>query len=81
MYKRQQPIDAPPTPEQLERLMDHMGSDEMLLYSTDYPHWQFDKTNVIPEGISKDLVIKMMEENPKNTYPRLSEPLNNGIDQ
>ena len=61
--------------------MDHMGSDEMLLYSTDYPHWQFDKTNVIPEGISKDLVIKMMEENPKNTYPRLSEPLNNGIDQ
>ena len=76
-----QPIDAPPTPEQLERLMDHMGSDEMLLYSTDYPHWQFDKTNVIPEGISKDLVIKMMEENPKNTYPRLSEPLNNGIDQ
>ena len=76
-----QPIDAPPTPEQLERLMDHMGSDEMLLYSTDYPHWQFDKTNVIPEGISKDLVIKMMEENPKNTYPRLSEPLNSGIDQ
>jgi predicted TIM-barrel fold metal-dependent hydrolase len=66
-----QPVDAPPSPEQLERLMDHMGSDEMLIFSTDYPHWQFDNLDVIPEGISESLARKIMVDNPKNTYPRL----------
>ncbi|MDG1274919.1 MAG: amidohydrolase family protein [Alphaproteobacteria bacterium] len=66
-----QPLDAPPTAEQLERIMDHMGSDEMVLFSTDYPHWQFDGVDVIPEGISPNLARKIMVDNPKNTYPRL----------
>ena len=66
-----QPVDAPPTSEQLERLMDHMGSDEMIIFSTDYPHWQFDGVDVIPDGISRELARKIMVENPKNTYPRL----------
>jgi len=66
-----QPVDAPPTSEQLERLMDHMGSDEMIIFSTDYPHWQFDGVDVIPEGISRELARKIMVDNPKNTYPRL----------
>lgn len=66
-----QPVDAPPTAEQLERVMDHMGSDEMILFSTDYPHWQFDGVDVIPEGISPNLARKIMVDNPKNTYPRL----------
>lgn len=66
-----QPVDAPPTAEQLERVMDHMGSDEMILFSTDYPHWQFDGLDVIPEGISPSLARKIMVDNPKNTYPRL----------
>jgi hypothetical protein len=66
-----QPVDAPPTAEQLERIIDHMGSDEMILFSTDYPHWQFDGVDVIPEGISPNLARKIMVDNPKNTYPRL----------
>lgn len=66
-----QPVDAPPTPEQFERLMDHMGSDEMLLFSTDYPHWQFDGDAVLPDGLSDGLARKIMVDNPKNTYPRL----------
>jgi predicted TIM-barrel fold metal-dependent hydrolase len=70
-----QPVDAPPQPEQFERLLDHMGSDELLLFSTDYPHWQFDDDAVLPEGLSKDLVRKIAVDNPKNTYPRLRETL------
>ena len=66
-----QPVDAPPNSQQLERLMDHMGSDEMIIFSTDYPHWQFENADVIPEGISRDLAKKIMVDNPKNTYPRL----------
>ena len=48
-----------------------MQSDELLLFSTDYPHWQFDGDEVLPEGISPDLVRKIMIDNPHATYPRL----------
>ena len=66
-----QPVDAPPDPATLNRLFDHMQSDELLLFSTDYPHWQFDGDEVLPEGISPDLVRKIMIDNPHATYPRL----------
>lgn len=70
-----QPVDAPPEPDQFERLLDHMGSDELLLFSTDYPHWQFDGVEVLPEGLSQSLVRKIMIDNPRATYPRLMETL------
>jgi predicted TIM-barrel fold metal-dependent hydrolase len=66
-----QPVDAPPEPETLKRLFDHMQSDELLLFSTDYPHWQFDGDEVLPAGISQDLVRKIMIDNPRATYGRL----------
>ena len=34
-----QPVDAPKNdPASLARILDHIGSDRMLLFSTDYPH-------------------------------------------
>jgi uncharacterized protein len=56
----------------LNRVIEHMQSDELLLFSTDYPHWQFDGERVLPEGISSDLVHKIMIDNPLATYPRLN---------
>jgi uncharacterized protein len=68
-----QPIDAPPDPATLNRLFDHMQSDELLLFSTDYPHWQFEGDAALPEGISADLVRKIMIDNPYATYGRLKQ--------
>ena len=68
-----QPFDAPPKPESIMRLMDHFGSDEMLLFSTDYPHWQFEGLNALPEGLDPTLAQKIMAENPLRTYPRLNQ--------
>jgi predicted TIM-barrel fold metal-dependent hydrolase len=74
-----QPVDAPPAePAVLARTMEHIGSDGFLLFSTDYPHWQFDGEDVVPAGLSEATVKKMLVENALETYPRLSEAADGG---
>ena len=53
------------------RVMEHIGSDEMLLFSTDYPHWQFDGRTPCRRGLTPALAQKIMADNPLRTYPRL----------
>jgi len=68
-----QPVDGPPDAASLTRLMEHMESDELLLFSTDYPHWQFDGEAALPAGLSAELIRKITRDNPLATYPRLQE--------
>ncbi|HEX5327566.1 MAG TPA: amidohydrolase family protein [Acetobacteraceae bacterium] len=68
-----QPFDAPPDPAAVMRVIDHIGSDETLLFSTDYPHWQFEGTAAIPDGLDPGLARKIMADNPLRTYVRLQE--------
>lgn len=65
-----QPFDAPDSPDIVRRMIDHLGSDELLLFSSDYPHWQFDDDNFLPAGIPDDLARKIMVDNPLATYFR-----------
>jgi predicted TIM-barrel fold metal-dependent hydrolase len=68
-----QPLDAPPTPAMLARLLAQVGSDRMLLFSTDYPHWHFDGTAALPEGLPEGVLARLLVENALETYPRLRE--------
>ena len=69
-----QPVDAPPGDSAaLPRILQHIGSDRMLLFSTDYPHWHFDGDDVLPDGLSGETVRRMLIDNPLETYPRLRE--------
>jgi predicted TIM-barrel fold metal-dependent hydrolase len=45
----------------------------MLLFATDYPHWQFDGDAPLPDGIPSRLIEKITRENPLATYARLQE--------
>jgi hypothetical protein len=67
-----QPIDAPPDPAQLMRLFDHLGTDRVLLFSTDYPHAQFTGTDVFPQNFGPGLRDLIATEMPLDTYPRLA---------
>jgi predicted TIM-barrel fold metal-dependent hydrolase len=67
-----QPIDGPADPDQMRRLFDHIGSDDLLLFSTDYPHAQFPGTEVFPPGFDDALRDKISSANPLATYPRLA---------
>ncbi len=66
-----QPFDAPPDKAGVEQLMDQIGSDRMLLFSSDYPHWQFDGQDPIPKHIPASIVQRMCVDNPLETFPRL----------
>jgi uncharacterized protein len=66
-----QPVDAPPDPTQLARTLDQIGSDDLLLFSTDYPHWHFDGDTVLPAGFPDSMVPRICVDNPVETFPRL----------
>ncbi|HWJ73924.1 MAG TPA: amidohydrolase family protein [Kaistia sp.] len=68
-----QPLDAPDDVETVGRIIDQFQSDEMLLFASDYPHWQFDNDEVVPAGLSAISIEKMAVQNPLATYPRLRE--------
>jgi uncharacterized protein len=68
-----QPIDAPDEPDVLERIIEQIDCDRMLLFASDYPHWQFEGDKILPGGISSALQQRIRVDNPLETYPRLKE--------
>ena len=42
----------------------HIGSDRMLLFSTDYPHWHFDGEDVLPDGLPDDTLPQVHDRQP-----------------
>ncbi len=65
-----QPWDAPSEPTALLQIIDQLGSDELLMFSTDYPHWQFDTPDeaLPPAGLADNLVAKIMGGNARAFY-------------
>lgn len=70
-----QPFDGPPSSADLQRILEHLGSEDILLFSTDYPHWQFDGDKVAPDGFPESTLKKLLVDNALATYPRLNEAL------
>ncbi len=65
-----QPWDAPPNQQQFLQIIDQLGSEDLLLFATDYPHWQYDTVAeaLPPAGLSDTLVEKIMRENARAFY-------------
>jgi predicted TIM-barrel fold metal-dependent hydrolase len=66
-----QPMEEPENPEDLAPLIDWIGWDR-LLFSTDYPHWDFDDPKyVLKVKISEAQRRMIFSENAKRAYSRL----------
>jgi predicted TIM-barrel fold metal-dependent hydrolase len=64
-----QPLDAPPDPQHLLQIIGQMESDELLLFSSDYPHWHFDTPEAaLPAGLPEALRRKILAENARAFY-------------
>jgi uncharacterized protein len=68
-----QPFDGPPDAAALTTLLEQLGSEEMLLFATDYPHWHYDGEEALPPGLPAGLTRKILVDNALATYPRLAE--------
>jgi predicted TIM-barrel fold metal-dependent hydrolase len=64
-----QPLDAPPDPQQLRDILEQIGSDELLLYASDYPHvHRFDPEEALFPYLSEGTAQKIRRENAKALY-------------
>lgn len=68
-----QPFDVPADPKTVETFLSLLDSDELLLFASDYPHWQFDGDDPLPPGLPDGMARRIMSDNPLETYPRLKE--------
>ncbi len=66
------PFDAPDDPAMLARILDQLPSADMLLFASDFPHWQHDGDAMLPRGLDPALRRKILIDNPIATYPRLA---------
>ena len=57
----------------MHHVLEQLGSDALLLFATDYPHWHFDGSDALPPGLPPAVAQKIVLDNPLATYPRLRE--------
>jgi uncharacterized protein len=60
-----QPMDAPLNPKHLLQVIDALGSDDLLMFSTDYPHWH---DSALPEGMPENVRDKILRDNARAFY-------------
>jgi predicted TIM-barrel fold metal-dependent hydrolase len=64
-----QPLDAPTTPRELLQVVDQLGSDEMLLYASDYPHVHAaDAESTLLQHLPAALANKIRHDNARAFY-------------
>ncbi|WP_309118138.1 amidohydrolase family protein [Paenibacillus sp.] len=63
-----QPIEEPDNPQHLIDLFNMFDAENMILYSSDYPHWDFDAPDAILKKLKPEARRKVFYENAKTLY-------------
>jgi len=64
-----QPIEEPDDPEHLAFAFDALGMTDRILFSTDYPHWDFDAPGrALPRTLRRDVREKILAGNACRLY-------------
>jgi predicted TIM-barrel fold metal-dependent hydrolase len=64
-----QPIEEPDDPEHLAFAFDALGMTDRIMFSTDYPHWDFDAPGqTLPRSIDKPVKEKILAGNACRLY-------------
>jgi predicted TIM-barrel fold metal-dependent hydrolase len=63
-----QPMEQPPTLADLKKFLEWLHADEVLVYASDYPHWDWDNPTTVLAGISAELKRRVFVENAFELY-------------
>lgn len=64
-----QPIEEPEKPEHLIQIFDMIGAEELLMFSSDYPHWDGDDPRfALPRGLSETTRSRILYDNAAALY-------------
>jgi predicted TIM-barrel fold metal-dependent hydrolase len=64
-----QPLDLPRDPVVVQQIFEQLDCDDLLMFSTDYPHWHFDTPEeALPLGITDEQRRKILSENARAFY-------------
>lgn len=62
-----QPIKEPDKIGHLEQIIEMIGDDQMIMFSSDYPHWDFDSPRAaFNHNRDRDLKKRILRENAKH---------------
>jgi predicted TIM-barrel fold metal-dependent hydrolase len=74
VYFTTQPIEEPDKPDQINQIFDMIGTDQTIMFSSDYPHWDFDNPQVVLQPIRRELRQKILCDNAMNLYKLYERP-------
>ena len=64
-----QPLDAPPTAEQMVKVVDQLGSEDLLMYTSDYPHVHlYDADQTLLDHLPQSMQNKIRSETARRLY-------------
>ena len=75
-----QPIEEPDKPEHLRAILDMFDAEHMLMFSSDYPHWDGDTPDFTARAFPREMRARVMSENAREVFklPPAKEPATAG---
>jgi predicted TIM-barrel fold metal-dependent hydrolase len=69
VYFTTQPMEEPHQKHHFHQLLEHLDMDEHILFSTDYPHWDFDSPEqAFPVRLPAELRRRILSDNARALY-------------
>ena len=63
-----QPLPDTPTKDDLKTLLKWVHADEIMVYASDYPHWDWDEPKTFLQGFDKHLRQRILVDNARELY-------------
>jgi predicted TIM-barrel fold metal-dependent hydrolase len=63
-----QPMEQPPSLDDLKVFLRWLHADEILVFGSDYPHWDWDNPDRVLRGVSPELRRRVFYENARELY-------------